>query len=287
MRVTTVGSFLGAAVLAGIVLSMPAVSDAQTSPTPPTSCTLTIGTATVTVQSAPDFATPVAFPESVDCPAPLAGDCLRWRYRFTHNGGLNLAATGATLTSDTPGAVATTGTPPSDSGVGSAVSNPGDGDLQLGGFGRNVFDVRVARFASGAPIVLANVYTPTNVNMGKVTAVGKVGNALGFCAIAGPANFTPPGPGKVALTTNVIDVAGQCIISRLVDGNGCTVSITNLPGSAEGCQVSTVDATSTLNTTGETLSGLSCNTQITFGQNSSYCYASTFGRLVCVQSPTQ
>ena len=282
MRVRTLGSFIGAALLAGVVLSMPSVGSAQTPPPVPTSCTINIGTASISVQTATDFTPSVAFPESVDCPAPLSGDCLRWRYQFTHNSGGNISLTGATVTSDITGAVATTGTPPADSPSGSQVSNPGDGDIQLG-LARNVFDVRVARFASGGPTVLANVYTQTNVNMGKTTVAGKIGNALGYCAIAGPANFAPPGPGKVALTTNVIDVAGQCVISRQVDGAGCTVSISTLPGSPEGCNVSTKDAT--LDVTGETVSGLSCNTQITFGQNSSYCYASTFGRLVCVQSP--
>jgi len=282
MRVRTLGSFMGAALLVGVVLSLPSVASAQTPPPVPTSCTITIGTATVSVQTATDFTPSVAFPESVDCPAPLSGDCLRWRYRFTHNGGGNLTLTGATVTSDIIGAVSTTGTPPSDTPVGSQVSNPGDGDSQLGLVGRNVFDVRVARFASGGPTVLGNIYTPTNVNMGKTTAAAKISNALGFCAIAGPANFAPPGPGKVAVTTTVIDQAGQCLIARQVDGAGCTVSIQSM---TEGCTVGSPDS-ATLGSTSEALSGLSCNTQITFGENSSYCYASTFGRLVCIQSPT-
>jgi hypothetical protein len=118
--------------------------------------------------------------------------------------------------------------------------------------------------------------------MGKVTAAAKIGNALGFCAIAGPANFAPPGPGKVAVTTTIIDQAGQCLIARQVDGAGCTVSIDSM---TEGCTVGSPDS-AVLGSTNEQLSGLSCNTQITFGNNSSYCYASTFGRLVCVSSPT-
>ena len=281
MRVKTLGSFMIAAVLGGIVLA-PAVGSAQTSPpTPPTSCTLTIGTATISVQSGPDMDPSVPFPESVQCPSPLSGDCLRWRYKYTHNAGGNIALSGATLTSDVTGAVATTGVPPADSPTGSQVSNPGDGDVSLGGLARNVFDVRVARFASGGPTVFGNIYTPTNVNMGKVTAAAKIGNALGFCAVAGPANFAPPGPGKVAVTTTIIDQAGQCLIARQVDGAGCTVSIESM---TEGCTVGNPDSAS-LGSTSEQLSGLSCNTQITFGNNSSYCYASTFGRLVCVSSP--
>ena len=278
MRVRTLGSFLAAAVLAGIVLSVPSVGSAQTPPPIPTSCSITIGTASISVQTAQDFTPSVAFPESVDCPAPLSGDCLRWRYQFTHTGGGNISLTGATVTSDVSGAVATTGTPPSDTSVGSQVSNAGDGDSQLGSLGRNVFDVRVARFASGGSTVLANIYTPTNVNMGKTTAAAKIVNALGFCAIAGPANFAPSGPGKVAVTTTIIDQAGDCLIARQVDGNGCTVSIQTM---SEGCTVGSPDS-ATLGSTNEQLSGLSCNTQITFGANSSYCYASTFGRLVCV-----
>jgi hypothetical protein len=145
-----------------------------------------------------------------------------------------------------------------------------------------VFDVRVARFAAGGSTVLANVYTPTNVSMGKVTAASKIGNALGFCAIAGPANFAPTGAGKVAVTTTIIDQAGQCLIARQVDGAGCTVSIDTMTA---GCTIGSPDS-ATLGSTGETLSGLSCNTQITFGNNTSYCYATTFGRLKCVTIPT-
>src|SRR6185503_17137539 len=120
------------------------------------------------------------------------------------------------------------------------------------------------RFASGGPTVFGNVYTPTNVNSGKVTAAAKIGNALGFCAIVDPANFAPPGPGKVAVTTTIIDQAGQCLIARQVDGAGCTVSIAPMPGSPEGCTVQTFDNV-TLN--GETISGASCASQITFGAN--------------------
>jgi len=276
MRVRALGSFMIAGVLAGIVLA-PAVGSAQT---PPTSCTMTIGTATIQVATIPVGG---AFPEAVDCPtgSSLTGDCLRWRYQYTNNGGGNIALSGLTVTSDPVGAVATTGVPPGDSTAGSQVSNPGDGDLLLGGLARNVFDVRVARFASGSPTVLGNVYTPTNVNMGKVTAAAKIGNALGFCAVAGPANFAPQGPGKVAVTTTIIDQAGQCLIARQVDGAGCTVAIDSM---TPGCTVGSPDSAS-LGSTNEQLSGLSCNTQITFGNNSSYCYASTFGRLVCVSSP--
>ena len=283
MRVRTLGSFMIAAVLGGIVLS-PAVGSAQTPPPPPLSCTITIGTATISVQSNQELDPTTPFPESVpavQCPSPLTGgDCLRWRYKYTHNAGGNIALTGATVTSDATTAVATTGVPPADSSTGSQVSNPGDGDISLG-LARNVFDVRVARFASGGPTVFGNVYTPTNVNMGKVTAAAKIGNALGFCAIAGPANFAPPGPGKVAVTTTIIDQAGQCLIARQVDGAGCTVSIDSM---TPGCTVGSPDS-AFLGSTNEQLSGLSCNTQITFGDNSSYCYASTFGRLVCVSSP--
>jgi len=281
MRVRTVGSFLVAAVLAGVVLSMPSVGAAQTAPAPPMSCNITVGTATIAVQAGPGG---VPFPESVACPAVTGaptGDCLRWRYSYTNSTGGNISLSGVTVSSDITAVVASGGQPgEGESFAGAQVFDAGTGDTALG-LARNVFDVRAVRFSQQAATVFGNVYTPSGVAVGKSTAAGKIGNALGFCAIAGAGNVTPNGTGKLAVTTTVVDQAGQCLIARQVDGQGCTVSIDSM---TEGCNVLTTD-TASLGSTGETLSGVSCNTQITFGANSNYCYASTFGRLVCVTSP--
>jgi len=284
MRVRTLGSFIGGALLAGVVLWMPSEGTAQTAPppAPPTSCSFNIATssgpAAISVTAGPDG---VAFPESVDCPAvagsPLSGDCLRWRYKFT-SGGPAIALSGVTLDSDLTGALASSGSS-DETFTGSQVSNAGDGDTLLA-LAKNVFDVRVARFASNATTVYGNVYTPTNVAVGKVTGAARIGNGLGYCTIAGASNLTTSGAGKVATTTTILDVAGQCFIARQVDGQGCTVSMTSM---SEGCTVQTFD-NATLN--GQTISGASCASQITFGANSNYCYASAFGRLVCVNSPS-
>lgn len=280
MRVRTLGSFFVAAALAGIVLSMPSVGAAQTAPAPPLSCNITIGTATIAVQAGPDG---VPFPEAVACPATTGaptGDCLRWRYKYTNSTGGNISLSGVTASADITAVVASGGQPPEDSFAGAQVFDAGVGDTALS-LGRNVFDVRAIRFSQQAATVYGNVYTPTGVALGKATAAGKIGNALGFCSIAGASNVTPNGTGKLAVTTTVIDQAGQCLIARQVDGQGCTVTIDSM---TEGCTVLNTD-TANLGSSGEALSGVSCSTQVTFGANSKYCYASTYGRLVCVNSP--
>ena len=286
MKVRTVGSFLAALVVAGIALSMPAAVDAQAPPVPPNSCVITTaGGATIDVTTIPSSAQ-AGFPATVDCPAGavaagLTGECLEWSYQFKNrNADVAISLAGVTATANAGAVAASAGTNP-ESFAAATVFPVGAGDATLG-LARNVFDVRAIRFSAPGATIIGNVYTPVNIGTGQVTAAVKVNNPLGFCGIAGPANLVAGGTGKVAVTTTIITQAGKCTVARTVDSNGCTVSVEPIGNSPEGCDVTTNDVT--LNT-GEGQTGVGCDTQITFGSGTRYCFANAFGGLSCVTSP--
>lgn len=273
-----------AAVAVGLLLLTPAPADAQSPATPPLTCTIQIGSSNfVDVEAGPGGS---PFPESVSCPAGaasagLSGECLKWRYKYTHRSEGTLALAAVTVDSDIQGVAAAAGD--SESFASAQVFNAGAGDPSnaLGVFARNVFDVRAVRFSQTGATVLGTVYTPVNVGPGTVTAGAKVGNVLGFCPIAGASNVVALGTGKIAVTSMIIDQAGKCTIARTVDAAGCTTNIESL---TEGCEV-TEETPALVGKPGEPFTGSSCSTQVTFGTGTRYCYTSTFGRLTCINSP--
>jgi len=287
MKVTTLGSFLVAVVMAGIALSMPAAVDAQSPPVAPNTCTITIGANTIDVTTVPAG---MGFPAQVDCPpfvaaGGLTGQCLEWSYLYTNRNEGSISLAGVTVSSDISVVVPTAGNP--ESTASASISAAGAGDTSLG-LARNVFDVRAVRFSAPGPTISGNVYTPVNVGTGQVTAAAKIGNVSGFCGIAGPANLVTPGPGKVAITTTIISQAGKCTVARTVDAAGCTVAVdfstTTFPNNPPDCASSTEDV-ALISDIGTMQSGLNCNSQITFGSNSKYCFTSSVGRLTCIISP--
>src|SRR5262245_34363443 len=199
MKVTTLGSFLVAVVMAGIALSMPAAVDAQSPPVAPNTCTITIGANTIDVTTVPAG---MGFPAQVDCPpfvaaGGLTGQCLEWSYLYTNRNEGSISLAGVTVSSDISVVLPTAGNP--ESTASASMSAAGAGATSIG-LARNVFDVRAVRFSAPGPTISGNVYTPVNVGTGQVTAAAKIGNVSGFCGIAGPANLVTPGPGKVAIT---------------------------------------------------------------------------------------
>ena len=268
--------FMAALLVTGAVFLTAAGASAQGSPTPPTSCSLTFGGTSVSITTGDGEST---FPERVDCPegGPFSGtDCLRWRYNYNATGG-TLKHAGVTVDSDVQPVTA-------NSSLGVQISVPGVGDSELGFFANGVFDVRTVRFngSTTSTSILGSVTTSSNASVGTSSALARVGNLTKSCAIAGPSTVATPGVGKLAFTVSVIDQAGDCLISRTVDGAGCTIAIDVLPGSPEGCFVET-NQTPLLS--GVPLSGQNCAAQSTFGTGTKYCYTSTFGRLTCITSP--
>ena len=287
MKVRTLGSLLAMLVVAGIALSMPAAVDAQAPPVPPNTCSITIGANTIDVTTVPSSAA-AGFPAQVDCPAAaaptLTGECLEWSYQYTNRTEGSISLSGVTVTANAAAVVASAGNP--ESFAAATVFAPGAGDTSLG-LARNVFDVRAVRFSAPGSTIFGNVYTPVNVGTGQVTAAARIGNAFGFCAIAGPANLVAGGTGKVAVTTTIITQAGKCTVARTVDSNGCTVSLdasqATFPNNPENCDTSTNNVT--IDTGEGQQTGVGCTTQITFGSGTRYCFANAFGGLSCVTSP--
>jgi hypothetical protein len=123
------------------------------------------------------------------------------------------------------------------------VYNAGESDAAIGQIGSAAFDFRTVRFASQGTVVLGHVYTETNVGIGSVTAISKVGNqGPSTCRIAGPDNILEGASvGIAAVTTSQVDQFQECTITLTLDQKGCPIDIhaqSNVAGVT--CQVEEV-----------------------------------------------
>jgi len=204
-----------------------AQNQAQAIAAPPLQCTNSAST--VRIETQPD--TQGNFPASVSCPSNTLGvvDCLKWSYKYTLLSGNNISLSAVTVDSDVD-IVAVTGS------IAGAIKvyTPGESDSAIGQIGSNLFDVRTVRFASQGNVVLGNIYTRTNVGIGSVTAVSKVGNSgASTCQIAGADNIAGVSVGLAPVTTNQVDQFQECTISLTLDAKGCpidAVATSNTPG---------------------------------------------------------
>jgi hypothetical protein len=185
------------------------------------------------------------FPVPDDCPSgsQFAGvtECLRWSYRFSAPATQNVSVAAITVDADLDIIKATRGiVSPSNVGDPSGVTiySNGASDSSIGQLGVLAKDFRTLKFSSGQPVD-GNVWTRTNVGIGTVTALAKVGNSgATSCGIAGPDNIVSGiGVGKAPLTTNQLDTFEDCLINVSVDANGCANDVAVLSGSGPTCQV--------------------------------------------------
>jgi len=182
------------------------------------------------------------FPVAVACPVNTLGavNCLRWSYKYTLLSGNNISLSAVTVDSDVDIVAATGGTPESAGGM--KVYSPGESDSAIASIGLNAFDFRTVRFAAQGTVILGNVYTRTDVGIGSVTAISKVGNqGATTCQIAGADNVGGASVGLAAVTTTQVDQFQECTITLTLDAKGCP---TDVQASPSTCQVTEVDSLS-------------------------------------------
>lgn len=205
-------------------------------PAPPLQCVA----GSVRIEALPD--TFGNFPVPVSCPANSLGaaSCLKWSYRYALLSGNTISLSALTVDSDVDIVAATGGSP--ESGSGMKVYAPGESDSAIGLVGNNTFDLRTVKFSANGAVVLGNIYTKTDVAVGSVTAISKVGNSgASVCRIAGPDNISGASVGLATVTTTQIDQFQECQITLTLDAKGCP---TNVQASPSTCQVTEVDSLS-------------------------------------------
>jgi hypothetical protein len=283
-------------VVAGLSLSAATETGAE----PPRACTLS-GGVNIRVQAGPVGG---PFPEIVECPiaSGLSGQCLRWRWTFTQTAGSNISLTALTFDTDLipplPGnpfpnpnsgadIVMATASPPASCDTGPTPDSectvsgftaypPGQGPSEVGGLGANVFDVRVFKFAPASPpsVGYATVFTTPGVGTGTVTAAGKVGSKVGYCAIAGPDNPSTADP-KLSQPDMLVTNTLGCSIVWTQSPDGCVVAAEVVAGS---CQIVNQQTNPTTTTA-------TCNTEISTPGSCKVCkWNSSLRTYTCVTS---
>jgi hypothetical protein len=216
------------------------------------------------------------FPLPVTCPGvdclgySGVGNFLRWDYRFTLPTVKNSAAY---LTFSTDNDLLAT------SPV-ATVSTPGVGKDDIG---ERIFEAVVVRYnISAFPIVASYLTKP-----GLVPRVASAGvKSRGFCLIAGAGAPVGEQHQSVPVANVVRTQAGVCTIDRTLDVRGRTISMTlvsPVPDTLNQCPIALVDIKASDNTSVDAF--ISPDSQITFGTNSRYCFASATGGMTCVGVP--
>jgi len=220
------------------------------------------------------------FPVPEDCPAGNsfgAVDCLRWSYKYTQAANQNISVSAVTIDSDLDIIKATSGALPGSTG-GMKIYTGGASDSSIGQLGALAQDFRTVKFSSGSPVT-GNIWTRTNVGIGTVTALAKVGNnGPTTCAIAGPDNIvTGIGVGRAPLTTTQIDTFEDCEIAIAVDAKGCANDIAVTSGT---CQVQLNGQGGKIRTPlidGQPFTGGVCGGRFVSGNNTCLNYCVTSG----------
>lgn len=230
----------GALLIVGVMLSAAEVGAQVAVPpfdSPPRTCTVNLGGGKqLFVEAGPASGPGLAptFPIVEPCPTGFSGTCKRWKYRWTFTG-FNASHAGVSFDSD----LTVLTTDPT-----AVVGNILFGDSAMGGAGQNVAGERFLRFNSSPTKAEASFTTFENVSTGTVTAVGRGGNTIGFCAIAGadnPSGVDPNLSQPVALEVTVLG----CTVVYEQSSDGCVVSATVSPGGPEWCSSLQVSQTQT------------------------------------------
>ena len=211
-------------------------------------------------------------------------DCLRWSYSFTQLASQTISVSAITVDSDAVIFKASTGVPPNDTTGGMKIYANGSTDSSIGGLGGLAFDFRTVKFSSGSPVV-GNIWTGTNVGIGTVTALAKVGNSgPTTCAIAGPDNIIGTSVGKAPLNTTQIDSFEGCDIQIAVDAKGCPTAVVASPAPGSPSTLTCTVSQTTFNLTpgagggggsNQPFSGGVCGNRFVTGNNTCVWYCPT------------
>jgi hypothetical protein len=186
---------------------------------------------TVSIQAVTDA--DGAFPVPVPCPTPNTlgvTSCLKWEYVYQSDSTISVSA--ISLDSDVDLVAASGGSGGSVQFLpgGGKVYDAGSTDSSIG-IGGGVYNMRTVKFAAIGNTVHGTLYTRTNVGVGTVSAVAKVGNAGPIsCAIAGADNVEGISVGLAPVTTKAKDQFGPCTIDLTLDSKGCPSDISVSPG---------------------------------------------------------
>ena len=231
MKSVTVSLVVMLGVLVGLSPADAQNSRPALSSPPPLSCTNSAGT--VTIQALTDLSG--NFPIQVPCPTTGGPtSCLKWSYRYTSVSGANISLSAMTVDSDVAIVRATSGAGETTGGM--KVYAVSESDSSIGSIGLNTWDLSAVKFSANSAVVLGHIYTPTQIGIGSVTAISKVGNAgPSTCRIAGPDNITTSttAVGVATMTTTQTDEFQGCTITLGLDAKGCPNSVT----ATGGCSV--------------------------------------------------
>jgi len=244
-------------------------------PPPPLQCINTAGT--VRIEAMTDAAG--GFPVPVSCPTNPFGvsECLKWSYKYTLLSGNNISVSAITVDSDVDIVAATSGSP--ETGPNMKVYDVGSTDSSIAGIGAGIFDFRTVKFTSQGAVVLGHIYTKTNVAVGSVTAISKVGNAgATTCQIAGADNIAGGiSVGRAPVTTIQVDQFEQCNIVLTVDSKGCPTGAEATSNTPDVTCTVTELPFSSVNINGQPFAGGVCGNRFVSGTNTCvwYCPTST------------
>ena len=231
----------------------------------PSSCSLTLSGASLTIQAGADL---LPFPHDVPCTGAPATTCSEYTYRFTYAGG-NISQSFLSVSADLDIYAAN----PS-AAIEGAPSASCAGDSTTG-IGVNVCEQRQIRFNEAASTVNASVVVKRAAPRVS-TAGARKGNSSAFCLIQGPG--VPSDAFTTFSTTRTDTVAGgKCSVSLTVGADGQPSSVSTTPpcitGVAAGLGLG-------LLVNGEPWQG-SNGQPITFGTGTSTCYP-TRPKATCV-----
>lgn len=226
------------------------------------------------------------FPRLVNCPGdcpgavvigtntPLSGQFFAWEFTWTQIGKSSPSQLGLQVASD----VQIEGTSPAVT----SVSPPGQEDSSLK-LGLNDWDSRWLRSSgiSSSGQSTFTYYTKPNLQARPQGAASRSGTTTSTCLLAGAG--TAVTEANQALNNIVRSQAGACTVDRTLDARGRTISMTLVSGPPSLCPIGLFDITIAGDTNIDTF--ITPDSQITFGTNTRYCFASSTGGVTCVGLP--